>query len=348
MAVYTTIDDPSAYFNTKLYTGSGSAQTVTGVGFNSDFTWIKSRNNTHANTVFAKPLNDGLNHLYSNTNDAAGTGKMNSYNSDGYVLPNNNETNNNGNNYVSWNWLANGAGSSNTDGSINTTKTSANTTSGFSISTYTGTGIGSGTATVGHGLGSIPSLVIQKRTGGAANWGMYHKSIGNTGSIALNSDAATNTQTDYWGDTTPTSALVTVGPNFAISGGNILFSFIEKQGFSKFGSYTGNGNANGPFIYTGFKPAFVMVKNTATTSGWYRYDNKRGVYNPNGTVLFADAATAEITNTASGEHPIDFLSNGFKIRTTSSARNGSGNKIIFIAFAEAPFVNSNGVPTTAR
>ena len=348
---YTTIDDPSAYFKVQLYTGNGSTNAITfndtDTDMQPDWVWLKNRNSSGHDHFLFDAANGVQKFLSSNDTGAlaaADSSYLTAFNTDGFTLGSSDGMNENTITFVSWNWKANGAGSSNTDGSINTTKTSANTTSGFSISTYTGTGIGSGTATVGHGLGAVPSLVIQKRTGGAANWGMYHKSIGNTGSIALNSDDATNTQTDYWGDTTPTSALVTVGPNFAISGGNVLFSFIEKQGFSKFGSYLGNGNADGAFVYTGFKPAFVMMKGTSASKNWIMYDNKRLGFNVSNSYLYAN----ESNNESDASHIIDLVSNGFKCRANSSDTNTSGSTYIFLAFAESPFVNSSGVPTTAR
>ena len=342
---------PKDHFNTKLYTGTGSSQVLTGVGFQPDFIWTKTRNEAeiHCLNTTVQGIN---NYLRSNDVDTLETSGSNitAQSSDGYTVGTEDRFNQSSNTFVSWNWKANGQGSSNTDGSINTTYTSANTTSGFSISTYTGTGAN---ATVGHGLGAAPKVVLIKQTNGTAWWFMYHNDLGTTGKLNLNSTGYNNDlQASYWNSTAPSSSVFSLGTEASVNGSSqnfVAYCFAEKTGFSKFGSYTGNGNADGPMIYTGFKPAFVMVKNTATTSSWYMYDNKRpSVYNPNGTVLFANESTAESTNIASAEHPIDFLSNGFKIRTTSSARNGNGNKIIFMCFAEAPLVGSNNVPANAR
>ena len=341
---YTNINKSTDYFNTLLYTGSGSAQTVTGVGFNSDFTWIKSRNNSHAHTLFAKPINSGLSHLYSNTTDAAGTGKITSYNSDGYALPNNNETNNSGNNYVSWNWLANGVGSSNTDGGINTTYTSVNTTSGVSISSYTGTGA---TATVGHGLGVVPKVVLIKGVSNSGSWGMYHSSIGATKKIVLNTTSA-EASSGWMNNTAPTSSVFTVinDTDVGTSGYTyVAYCFAEKQGFSKFGSYIGNGNANGTFVYTGFKPAFVMSKYASGggTGSWHMYDNKRKGYNTENDYVQANTTSTENSDT----DQVDLLSNGFKWRSNGSETNTSGGTFIYMAFGQ-PIVGTNNIPANAR
>ena len=343
---FTTINKSSLHFSPTLYVGNGSTKTVTGVPFEPDMTWIKNRSGATDNEIYDKLRGVGY-RIYTNTSagqDNLGSQGLSAWTSDGFTVGNNGALNGNGNNQVSWNWKANGAGSANTDGSITST-VSVNTTSGFSIVSYTGTGIGSGTATVGHGLGAVPSVVIQKRTGGAANWGMYHKSIGNTASIALNSTDVPNSQADFWGNTTPTSSLVTIGPNFAISGGNILYCFAEKQGYSKFGSYTGNGNADGPFIYTGFKPAFVMIKNSSATESWYILDTKRPGYNTNNYYLNPNTTSAEGTSTTLAN---TLCSNGFKINNADTSMNTSSQTYIYMAFAEAPLVGSNNVPANAR
>ena len=330
---------PSDHFNTVLYTGNGSTQSITGVGFQPDWIWQKARNQTYDHRLF-DAVRGTTKAIYSNTTGAEGTETgVTAFDSDGFSLGSAAGSNGNTVTFASWNWRAgNSAGSSNSDGSITST-VSANTTAGFSIVTYTGTGISSGTATVGHGLGEVPSVVIQKRTGGTANWNMYHKSIGNTGSLSLNLTSATNTQTDYWGDTTPTSSVVTIGPNTAISGANILYCFAEKKGFSKFGSYTGTGGKN--FVYTGFKPAWLMVKKTSDTDAWIIVDNKRDIDNPVSNYLMADANNANASGLT-----YDFLSNGFAFN--DSSQNTSSASYIYMTFAEVPLVSSNGVPANAR
>jgi hypothetical protein len=334
---------PSDHFNTKLYTGTDSSNAITGVGFQPDWVWIKKRSGVASHALMdAVRGNDKS--LRSNTTGAEYTNSyFTSFDSDGFtVATSESDVNASSATYASWNWKANGSGSANTDGSISST-VSANTTSGFSIVTYTGTGISSGTATVGHGLGEVPSVVILKRTGGTANWNMYHKSIGNTGSLALNLASATNTQTDFWGDTTPTSSVVTIGPNTDLSGGNVMYCFAEKKGFSKFGSYTGNGNADGAFVYTGFRPAFIMFKDTSTAYDWMIFDNKRNGYNPDNDDLEPSNTSAE-----SNTDKLDILSNGFKLRKADADANASGDTFIYMAFAEHPLVSSNDIPATAR
>tara|TARA_B100001094_G_scaffold329393_1_gene392032 strand:+ start:424 stop:1467 length:1044 start_codon:yes stop_codon:yes gene_type:complete len=340
---------PSDHFNTKLYTGnSSSTQAVTGVGFQPDWVWIKQRNLAYSHVLFDAVRGVGKN-IQSNSTAAEETnnssGYLSAFDSDGFTLSqgsSNGDRVNGAYNYVGWNWKANGQGSSNTDGSINTTYTSANTTSGFSISTYAGTG---SAATVGHGLGAVPKMIIVKRLNGASDWMVYHESIGNDHRLRLNTTAAKQ-DNPVWNDTTPTSSVFSMNDNgdANASGGNyVAYAFSEKRGFSSINSYVGNGSTDGTFVYTGFKPAFVLVKNTAIADNWSIFDNKRIGYNAFNYVLYAD-----ITNVGSNGLPMDILSNGFKWRTDAAMVNGSGQSHIFMAFAEAPLVSSNGVPATAR
>jgi hypothetical protein len=243
-------------------------------------------------------------------------------------------------NFVSWNWLANGAGVSNTAGSITST-VSANTTSGFSIVSYTGTG---SSATVGHGLGVAPKMIIIKNRSSVTNWLVYHASLGNGNSIVLNTTGTSFSAGD-WQNTTPTSSIIYLSGGTAVnesSSNHIAYCFAEKKGFSKFGSYTGNGNADGTFVYTGFKPAFIIIKRTDVAQSWILFDNKRDPYNEATKVLYPNLTNAEDANN------LDLLSNGFKPRSTSSFTNSSGNNFIYMAFAEHPFVTSTSIPTTAR
>jgi hypothetical protein len=355
---YTTINKSSDYFNTKLYSGSGSVQTISGVGFQPDFTWIKNRSYTH-NHVLVNAVRGSNKSLHSNTTDAetedAAGGYLMSFNSDGFVLDGSDygETNNQSSNYASWNWKANGAGSSNTDGSITST-VSANTTSGFSIVKWSGSG---SNATIGHGLGVAPKMVITKSLGSSA-WGVYNENLGNTNILFLDTTAATSAHIAYWNNTSPTSSVFSVGTDSAVNhSGNdmIAYCFSEKTGYSKFGSYTGNGNADGTFVYTGFKPAFVMIKRTSNTDNWYMKDNKRsgtaalqnfGQMNPNQT-QHPSANNSNAENKASA-FATDILSNGFKLRGTDAGLNQSGESYIYMCFAEAPLVGTNNVPCTAR
>ena len=340
MAVYTTIDNPGLFFNTVLYTGNGSTQSITGAGFKPDWVWIKDRTNANSHR-----LNDivrgATKYLISSATSAEATESagLTSFDSDGFSLGSNSDFNGNSANLASWNWLAGGGqGSSNTDGSINTTYTSANTTSGFSIVKYTGTG---SNATVGHGLGAAPSMIIIKNLGAAQGWCIFHESMGATKFLSLNSTDASVTASDRFNDTSPTSSVFSVGTHADTNGSSatyIAYCFAEKQGYSKFGSYTGNGNANGAFVYTGFCPAWVMIKRTDTTSDWNIMDNKRAVsVNPNTKELYANSNQAEATG---GQTIRDYLSNGFKLRGTSGGTNASGGTYIYMAFAENPFVTA--------
>ena len=234
---------------------------------------------------------------------------------------------------------------SNFSGSIQT-NISPNTTSGFSIVKYTGTGAN---ATVGHGLGSAPRAMFFKNLEeGAEGWFVYHESIGNTKRLLLNDSSATSTSSTFYQDTSPTSSVFSVGSNHGPNGPDamICYAFAEKKGYSKFGGYTGNGNADGTFIYTGFKPAWFMIKRSAVAGeNWYMYDNKRpNAFNPNKYILIANETASEYTNFGD----IDFLSNGFKVRTTNNSANDSGETYIYMAFAENPFTSSTGTPVTAR
>jgi len=338
---------PNDYFSTKLYTGTGSSNAITGVGFQPDWVWIKKRNATGQHQLF-DAVRGVTKRVYSDSTDAESTSAttLTAFGTDGFTVGSNSGINGSSDTIVSWNWLANGQGSSNTDGSINTTYTSANTTSGVSISTYSGTG---SAATIGHGLGAIPQVMIVKNTYQAEHWIVYHHKSNATPEdyyLRLN-DTTASSDFPMWNDTAPTSSVFSVGTSTSVNqaGGTfVAYCFAEKKGFSKFGSYTGNGNADGSFIYTGFKPAFVLVKETGT-GNWIIKDNKRPIYNQNDTYLFANTSDAESSASTLG---MDLLSNGFKLRATAGDMNGSGTEIIYMAFAEEPLVSSNGVPAVAR
>ena len=343
---YTEIDDPTIYFNTKLYTGNGSTgHAITGVGFQPDFLWLKPRSTTGYHRVFDVVRGAGKQIYPNETNqENTDTNQMSSFNSDGFTLGNETGSNANGTSFVSWNWKANGAGSANTDGSITST-VSANTTSGFSIVSYTGTG---SLATVGHGLGVAPKVILYKnRTSGSTDWGMYHTGLGSNNSyMSINTTNAVSSSTNRFNNTAPTSSVYTINTHATInesSSNFIAYCFADKKGYSKFGSYTGNGNADGTFVYLGFKPAFVIFKNSTGANNWNMRDNKRNTYNPTNKNLYPNNSNAEDTAVS-----IDFVSNGFKLRDSADTWNGSGNTYIYMAFAENPFVTSGGIPTTAR
>jgi len=341
---YTTIKKPSDYFNTVLYTGNGSTQSITGVGFTQDFTWIKSRSTAQNHYAF-DTVRGAQKQLYPSTSSAEDTGQsngLNAFTSDGFNLGTEVGVNGNGATYASWNWKANGTGSSNTDGSITST-VSANTTSGFSIVSYTGTGAN---ATVGHGLGIAPKFLIVKNRSSVTSWGVQ-TSTGAGFEMNLNNDEAQTATSVYWNSTNPTSSVFSVGTNAATnnSGDNMIaYCFAEVKGFSKFGSYEGNGNVDGPFIYTGFKPAFVLIKKYSAANDWHTHDNKRDTFNPETRYLQPNTSAVETNDTGKA---LDFLSNGFKLRTTHGSHNGAtGQFFIYMAFAEEPLVGDN--PATAR
>jgi hypothetical protein len=351
---YSTISKPGLHFNTKLYNGTGSSNAVTGVGFQPDFTWIKRRNSA-TNHHLHNAISGATKVLYSNSTGAESTDaqKLSSFDSDGFTVGTNGDANNSSGTFVSWNWKANGAGSANTDGSINST-VSVNTTAGFSIVSYTGNG--SSTATVGHGLGVTPAMIIIKNRTEATSWCVTHKSLTTDKVLRLEGTNAEGDIGDGELDSPPNNSS-TFGFNNGTSGtplkvvnessdNYIAYCFAEKKGYSKFGSYTGNGDADGTFVYTGMRPAFVMVKQTNTTRNWLMFDNKRNEFNDVDKFIKANTSDAEGTTTL-----VDFTSNGFKCRTTDTGVNESGGSYIYLAFAENPFVaNDSGpaVPVVAR
>ena len=341
---YTDIDKPDDYFNTVLYTGNGVGGTnITGVGFQPDLVWIKRRSDTEFH-VWNDAVRGVPKNIYSNSTNAEDSGSlMSAIISDGFTVQTDASVNSSGSTYVAWNWLANGAGVSNTAGSITST-VSANTTSGFSIVSYTGTG---SNATVGHGLGVAPKMVIVKGRSYIGDWKVYNSNVGATFQGFLNgTEAFQGSSPTIWNSTAPTSTVFSIGTNSGVntSGGTIIaYCFAEVKGFSKFGSYTGNGSADGTFVYTGFKPAFVMLKRTNDTAHWQMQDSKRIGFNPENERLYASDSAAEQTINF-----IDLLSNGFKCITTDAGANGSGDNFIYMAFAENPFVTSTSIPTTAR
>ena len=337
------LDDPTLYFNTKLYTGNGGTNNITGVGFQPDWVWIKSRSDADNHRIFdsvrgaTKVLNSNLTNAEATTSSS-----LTSFDSDGFSLGGHSQSNGTGKTFASWNWLASNTTASNTDGSITST-VSANTTSGFSIVSYTGTG---SNATVGHGLSSIPKMVIVKDRGNAIHWLVGGDNIGWTKNLYLSLTSAEQTY-NHFQDQSPSSSVVYMTSDAALNGSSrnyIMYCFAEKKGFSKFGSYTGNGNADGNFVYTGMKPSFVIVKNSSLAGeNWVMLDNKRDTKNPTNLALFPNLSNAE-----SGTYPFDFVSNGFKIRDSSASYNRSGDTFIYMAFAESPFVTSTGIPTVAR
>ena len=347
---YTAIDKSSLHFNTKLYAGTGSAGNAqTGINFQPDFVWLKNRDNGTGSHGLFDAVRGVSKRIKSDDTAAEGTyAGVSSFDSDGFTLGT--SWNQSSTNFVSWNWKANGQGSSNTDGSINTTYTSANTTSGFSISKYVGTGAN---ATVGHGLGVAPKIVLVKDLSASASWRMFTEMTGNESQLALDqTSAADSGNTTMWNSTSPTSTVFSIGThgNVNTSSNNyIAYCFAEKTGFSKIGRYTGSGSTDGPFVYTGFKPAFVLIKKaTGSADSWFINDNKRslsGGFNTNSYYMRPNENAVEGT---AASLAIDILSNGVKIRNTDTAYNNNNSTYIYMAFAEAPLVGSNNVPCNAR
>ena len=332
---YTTINKSGDYFNTKLYTGTGSSNALTGVGFQPDWVWIKCRDDSHNHQVFDSVR--GVHKRMRTDTDGAETTSSESlktFDSDGFTLGTQTNVNQSSGTFASWNWKANGAGSANTDGTISST-VSANTTSGFSIVKWTGTG---SSGTIGHGLGVAPKVVIVKRYSASADWVYYTSTIdGSMDYLYLN---LTNAKVDS-GNPVPTSSVFQKSDTNGET--QIAYCFAEKTGYSKFGSYVGNNNTDGTFVYTGFKPAFIIVKPTSGVEHWTMYDNKRTGYNPTNYQLYPNLSSSEATLSE-----LDIVSNGFKIRSQSGRLNSSGVTMIYMAFAEAPLVGSNNVPCTAR
>jgi hypothetical protein len=332
----TTATQAGKYFNPVLYTGTGATNSITGVGFQPDWVWIKARSAAYSHRL-ADSVRGAGKELFSNESVAEATnsanGYVSSFNSDGFSLTSGVGVNGSGTTFVAWNWKANGAGSSNTSGSITSTA-SASTTSGFSVVTYTGTGAN---ATVGHGLGVAPSFIIVKRRDDGSSWNCYHISLGASQYIQIDGTAGAATNTGVWNNTAPTSTVFSIGTAFAgvnASGStHVAYCFAEVAGYSKFGSYTGNGSADGPFVYTGFRPAFFLVKKSDSGSeSWVVVDNVRNTSNVMNNLLLPNTSGAEVAATY-----IDALSNGFKCRESFSSLNASGGTYIYMAFAQNPF-----------
>jgi len=348
---YTGINKSTEHFNTKLYTGTGSTQSITGLDFQPDFTWIKSRSDGLSHALFdsirgvTKVLNSN-----ATTAEYTNTDTLTAFESDGFSVGSNTGVNANGETRASWNWKA---GTSFTNdasatgiGTIDSTG-SINTDAGFSIISYSGNSTSG--ATVGHGLGVTPSMIIVKRRTAGEQWEVYHKTLGATKRMALDTTGASSASSSRWNNTEPTTSVFSLGNSGATntSGSTyIAYCFADVQGYSKFGSYTGNGNADGTFVYTGFSPAFVIFKRSSGTGNWQLLDNKRLGYNVENRTIYPNSTLAE-----QDENDADLLSNGFKLRGSGTDGNGSGSTYIYMAFASEPFTTSttNGsIPVTAR
>ena len=333
MAAYTTIDNPELHFQVKIWTGTGSSNALTLDGsedMQPDYVAIKQRSSTQQWNTY-DDLRGVQKYLGWNTTGQEETQSqgLTAFGSDGFTVGTDDMVNKSSETYVAYCW-----------------KESA--TAGFDMVLYTGSG---SAHTIAHSLSAVPSVVILKGRSFGDGWGQYHKTSGNPAILAFDGDVA-DRYSSKWGpffnSTAPTSSVFSVGTDTAIntsSGTHIAYLFAEKQGFSKFGSYKGNGNADGPFVYTGFRPAMVIIRNSSATGNWEIFDTKRSTYNLMHATLYADTNSAEYTGTG---NQIDVLSNGFKVRNEDTNTNDNGETTVFMAFAEQPFVNSNGVPANAR
>ena len=356
---YTTINDPTKYFNTSLYTGdyeSGGAikktQAIIGLGFQPDLNWIKNREPGDDWHIVTDSSRGVTKNIFPNddADEVTHTERIKSLDSDGFTIGNDINVNTTEETFVSWNWKANGGTrTTNTESGNNPGGGyQANTTAGFSIVDYTGTGAA---GTMAHGLGAVPHLIMVKRRDSSSSWLVYHHkntSAPETDILELQASNATYDNSTYWNDTAPTSTVFTINTSSdgnANNGTYVAYCFTEIQGYSKFGGYVGNGNADGTFVYTGFKPAWIMVKETGATRNW-------GIADPDELQLRNGGVTnALFPNHNYGQDAnerVDIYSNGFKLKTTSTTWNTSAGTFIFAAFAERPFVSSEGIPCTAR
>ena len=339
------IENGSEYFAATTYTGNNGTQSVSNGSFQPDLVWVKNRTNAFTHLLYdsvrgvgtLKAISSSETTAEGSMSDNATFGYLDSINSAGFTVISgssaNSYTNSSSNAYIGWQWKAGGAAVTNTAGSI-TSQVSASPTAGFCVVTYTGTGAN---ATVGHGLGAAPSMVIVKNRGAATQWAVYHQALGNTNTIYLNLTNAIASQPAFWNSTTPTASVISLGTDTTVnaSGQNLVaYCFSEVPGYSSFGSYVGNGSTDGPFVYLGFRPAFVMFKSTGANV-WSILDSSRDLSNVTDLSLQPSSSIAEET----GKN-IDFLSNGFKLRQTDGGWNGSGTTYIYMAFAENPFKNS--------
>ena len=355
---YTTIDDPSAHHQTDLYTGTGSTLSITNDGnsdLQPDLIWIKNRSDTDNHMIYDSSRGATKRVIPNDTGaEATDTNGVTSFNSDGATMGDKGAINTSSELFVAWQWKANGGSTTTNDasatgvGSIDSVY-QANTTAGFSIVTWSGTG---SAGTIAHGLGAVPHLMIVKNRTTAENWGIYHHkntAAPETDYKRLNTNDATADASNVWNDTAPTSTVFSVGDGQIVgtSGDTFVgYLFTEKQGYSKFGSFTGTNSTDGPFIYLGFKPAFMMFGSSSTATSWGMFDNKRDTFNVVQAPLYSNVNNAgrDPADTPVG----DFLSNGFKKRVGGSHWNASSGEYLYMAFAESPFVTSGGIPCTAR
>ena len=346
---YTTIDKSSLHFTTKFYTGTGSSNALTGVGFQPDFTWIKVRSEANNHELY-DAVRGATKRIYSDQGNEEDTNSygLTSFDSDGFTVSTGNAVNKNTATFLSWNWKMGGSGSANTDGSINST-VSVNSTAKMSIVKWTGTG---SNATIGHGLGVAPTVILCKRlNGGTQSWLVYTKDlfgVGNTSYISLNTTDGRSQSAGVFNSTAPTSTVFSTGTGF-LANDYIAYCFTDLTGFFKSGLYEGNAQTNGPFVYTGHKPAFIIMKEyTNNGQGWNMKTTDSNTFVGNPSYYFIKADTTDQENQSSTSFGIDILSNGFKLRNTDGIANGNGRGFLYMSWAKAPLVGSNNIPATAR
>ena len=340
---YTAVDKHTAHFNIKLYSGTGSSNAITGVGFQPDWVWFDNRS-----TGLAKEMYDSARgvekKITSSDNGAESTEVgLTAFGADGFTCGARNQTNKDGDGITAWSWKAGGAGSANSDGATSST-VSVNTTAGFSIVKWTGTG---STTTIGHGLGVVPKMVIFKNTSSAVDWRVYHTILGNTHRLCLYDNSASSDDDSAFNDTSPTSSVFTVGGSTSTNAGTMIaYCFADVKGFSRIGSYTGNGAADGTFSYTGFKPTWVLLKIYSSTDSWFIFDTATSIAggnNPNSYYQRPNETSAQGTSSSLS---MDLYSNGFKCRNTDTALNSSGATYAYYAIGQT-LVGSNNITAKA-
>jgi len=332
---YTDIDDPSAFFQTKIYTGNGANNRALTFDGNSDlqpnWLWIKNRSESQSHALFDS-VRGATKRLGSNSTGAESTENTNldSFDSNGFTVDSELIVNGNADNMVAWGW-----------------KESA--TAGFDIVAYTGNATGG--RTVAHSLSAVPAMMIVKNRAASIKWAVYHKNntaAPETDHLKLNSTDPTEDDDSTWNDTAPTSSVFSLGGSTSTNGDGtayIAYLFAEKKGYSKFGTYKGNGNVSGPMIVTGFSVGWIMIKKTDGSENWKIWDNKRPGFNDLNFQMNVNNNEAESN---SSNNRLDLLSNGFKMRGSGDTFNSSGGNYIYMAFADQPLVTSTGVPATAR
>ena len=348
---YTTIDKGSNHFNTVLYTGNGSTQSITGVGFQPDWVWLKDRDNANQHRLSDNARGATKYIVSSETSvEATEAAGLTAFDSDGFSLGSNSDFNGNTAKFVSWNWkggtaFSNSAGSNGADLACTGR---VNTTAGFSV--IKATSDSAANKTIAHGLGAVPDVIWAKNLGQTYNWDCYFKVLGYNASLQLNNTSTT--RTGAWGSNAFTTTTFNTSNNYSSNNGYeyVYYCFTSIKGYSRFGKYEGNADTgrNGPFIYTGFKPAMVIIKGSDIGENWWIYDNKRNPSNLVTRGLYPSANNAEVNYSAADAMNLDFLSNGFKIKSYDGALNGNNKHYVYMAFAANPFVSSAGVPTTAH